>query len=57
VSGRLVVTGTRIPVTVLLAKRIKGRSDVELARAYQISTETVRKALLHIDRTLHPQAA
>lgn len=56
-SGRLVVTGTRIPVTVLLAKRRKGRSDEELSRAYQISPEAVCKALLHIDRPLQQKAA
>jgi uncharacterized protein (DUF433 family) len=56
-SGRLVVTGTRIPVAVLLAKRIKGRSEEDLARSYEISTESVRKALLHIDRTIRPEAA
>lgn len=57
VSGRLVVTGTRIPVAVLLAKRIKGKSEEDLAHAYQLTSEAVRKALLHIDRTIHPQAA
>jgi uncharacterized protein (DUF433 family) len=57
VSGRLVVTGTRIPVAVLLGKRIRGRSDEDLAHAYQISTESVRKALLHIDRPIQPKAA
>jgi uncharacterized protein (DUF433 family) len=57
VSGRLVVTGTRIPVTILLAKRMKGRSEEELACSYEISTDAVRKALLHIDRTIYPKAA
>jgi len=57
VSGRLVVTGTRIPVRVLLGKRNAGSSDGEIARSYRISEDSVRKALLHIERPLHKKAA
>jgi uncharacterized protein (DUF433 family) len=56
-SGRLVVTGTRIPVAVLLGKSLRGRSEEDLASAYGLDKELVRKALLHIDRPIHPKAA
>lgn len=47
------VTGTRIPVRVLLGKRNAGSSDGEIARSYRISEDSVRKVLLHIERPLH----
>lgn len=56
-SGRLVVTGTRIPVKVLLGKRLAGKSAEQIAHAYRISVDSVQKALLHIDRPLHKKAA
>jgi len=57
VSGRLVVTGTRIPVRVLLGKKRAGSSDEEIARSYRISADSVRKALQHIERPIHKKAA
>ncbi len=47
-SGRLVVTGTRIPVSVL-RKRSKKQTVEEIASDYGISPELVKKALAHID--------
>ena len=56
-SGCLVVTGTRIPVTVLWGKFNRGRTEEDLAKSYQISTEAVQKALAHIARPIHKKAA
>jgi uncharacterized protein (DUF433 family) len=47
-SGRLVVTGTRIPVGVLAAYSDAGRSVEQIAELYKLDVETVRKALEHI---------
>ncbi len=49
-SGRLVVTGTRVPVTVLLHKHIAGKTHQEIARSYGLTPEIVEKALNHIER-------
>jgi uncharacterized protein (DUF433 family) len=50
-SGRLVVTGTRIPVRVLLGMKLSAKmSDEEIAKEYRLTKETVQKALLHIER-------
>jgi uncharacterized protein (DUF433 family) len=56
-SGRLVVTGTRVPVQILLGKQLSGKSFEQIALAYRISAETVEKALRHIDRPIHQKAA
>jgi uncharacterized protein (DUF433 family) len=56
-SGRLVVTGTRIPVRVLKSRRDSGDSVEAIAKDYGISAGTVEKALIHFDpktpRTVH----
>jgi uncharacterized protein (DUF433 family) len=57
VSGRLVVTGTRVPVRILLGKKLSGRSLPDIAKSYHLSVETVQKALQHIERPLHQKAA
>ena len=46
-SGRLVVTGTRIPVRVLWHRKRSGESVEHLADDYGLSTDVVRKALGH----------
>jgi uncharacterized protein (DUF433 family) len=57
-SGRLTVTGTRIPVRALLGKKHAGRSMEQIANSYHIGVETVEKALLHIERLpVHNKAA
>ncbi len=48
-SGRLVITGTRIPVSVIKA-RIGKESVSDIAGDYGISVESVKKALMHIDK-------
>jgi uncharacterized protein (DUF433 family) len=48
-SGRLVVTGTRIPVQVLLSRKSSGESIPRLAHDYELSEETINLALSHIE--------
>lgn len=48
-SGRLVVTGTRIPVTVLLGRRRSGAGIEDIARDYGLDSGIVQQALTHID--------
>jgi uncharacterized protein (DUF433 family) len=48
-SGRLVVAGTRIPVSVLLESKRAGETVEGIARDYSLDPETVRKALVHLD--------
>lgn len=47
-SGRLVVTGTRIPVTTLLARKKSGEKASNIAKDYGLDNEAVEKALAHI---------
>ncbi len=54
-SGRLVVTGTRIPVQVILGRKLAGESPQHIAEDYDIGIDAVRKALDHIEGT--PKAA
>lgn len=56
-SGRLVVSGTRVPVRVLLGRRASGESPEALADDYGLPVLSVEKALAHIDTTVHQKAA
>ncbi len=47
-SGRLVVWGTRIPVSVLLESKRSGAKIHEIARDYDLDPDIVEKALTHI---------
>jgi uncharacterized protein (DUF433 family) len=47
-SGRLVVAGTRIPVTVLWGRKHAGITASEIARDYGLDRDVVEKALTHI---------
>jgi uncharacterized protein (DUF433 family) len=47
-SGRLVVTGTRIPVVALAEERQSGSTTAEIARDFGLEPETVEKALMHV---------
>ena len=47
-SGRLVVTGTRIPVTVIWGRKRAGASPEEIAKDYGLDRDIVEKALTHI---------
>lgn len=48
-SGRLVVTGTRIPVSALLGQKRAGAKVADIAADYGLDREIVRQALTHID--------
>lgn len=55
-SGRLVVTGTRVPVRVLLGQKLSGKSPGQIATDYHLSLEIVQKALAHIERPIQKAA-
>jgi uncharacterized protein (DUF433 family) len=48
-SGRLVITGTRIPVTLLWGLKRAGASIKEIAKDYDLDPDKVEKALAHLD--------
>jgi uncharacterized protein (DUF433 family) len=48
-SGRLVVTGTRIPVQILWTRKLSGESIPRLASDYDLGQEAINRALSHID--------
>jgi uncharacterized protein (DUF433 family) len=48
-SGRLVITDTRIPVQTLWGHRRAGAKVEEIAKDYRLDPEAVYKALAHID--------
>ena len=48
-SGRLVVIGTRIPVSTLLARKRAGAKVDEIAAEYGLDRHIVQQALTHID--------
>jgi uncharacterized protein (DUF433 family) len=48
-SGRLVVTGTRIPVSTILARKRSGAKVDEIAADYGLDRHIVQQALTHID--------
>jgi uncharacterized protein (DUF433 family) len=47
-SGRLVITGTRIPATVVAIRKKQGESVVDIARDYGISQQRVTESLRHL---------
>jgi uncharacterized protein (DUF433 family) len=51
-SGRLVLTGTRIPVNMLWGRRLSGESIESIANDYHLDAHQVRQALMHIERNL-----
>jgi uncharacterized protein (DUF433 family) len=55
-SGRLVLTGTRIPVVVLWGRLKAGETIEAIARDYHLAPKQVRQALIHIDKTLEKVA-
>ncbi|MGH9812790.1 MAG: DUF433 domain-containing protein [Candidatus Acidiferrales bacterium] len=48
-SGKLVITGTRIPVLVVLERAHSGEDIPDLARDYQLDQKLIRQALAHIE--------
>ncbi|HTU45860.1 MAG TPA: DUF433 domain-containing protein [Bryobacteraceae bacterium] len=51
-SGRAVVTGTRIPLTLVRGMKKAGRSVEQIAATYRLPVELVTKALLHVEKPL-----
>ena len=51
-SGRLVLSGTRIPVNMLWGRALKGERPEEIADDYRLDVTQVRQALSHIDKAL-----
>jgi uncharacterized protein (DUF433 family) len=47
-SGRLVVTGTRIPVQVVLQRNLAGESVSQIAKDYRLSTSSINQAIDHL---------
>lgn len=47
-SGRLVITGTRIPVNVVLQRNVAGESIPSLAKDYRLPEGSIRQALDHL---------
>jgi uncharacterized protein (DUF433 family) len=48
-SGRLVVIGTRIPVSSILARKRAGAKIDEIAADYGLDSHIIQQALMHID--------
>ena len=51
-SGRLVLSGTRIPVNMIWGRRLEGEKPEAIAEDYRIDVHQVRQALAHIDKAL-----
>jgi uncharacterized protein (DUF433 family) len=47
-SGRLVITGTRIPVQMVVLRKKSGEQIREIAKDYGLTQETIRQALRHL---------
>ncbi|GEM_PF-3431846 len=56
-SGRLVVTGTRIPVSILVGQQKRGKTPEEIAKSYRLSVDAVERAIEHVARPIHTKAA
>jgi uncharacterized protein (DUF433 family) len=49
-AGRLVVTGSRVPVRALLGMKLSGKSPRQIADDYGLELNAVEKALRHIEK-------
>jgi len=49
-SGELVVSGTRIPAQLILARSIAGKTVEQIASSYRLSTDLVQKVLFYFER-------
>jgi uncharacterized protein (DUF433 family) len=47
-SGRLVITGTRVPVQTVLSRKLAGESVPHLSKDYQVPEQTIVDALRHL---------
>lgn len=55
-SGSLVVSGTRIPVGIIMGMKLSGKTTQQIAAIYSLTKEEVQKALIHIDRPVQKVA-
>jgi uncharacterized protein (DUF433 family) len=55
-SGRAVVTGTRIPITLIAGMARRGKTPEEIADNFNIKLDTVNKVLRHIEKPLQKVA-
>jgi uncharacterized protein (DUF433 family) len=51
-SGDLVVSGTRIPATMIYAKKLEGKTAEEIAHSYHLEPELIAKVINHFEREL-----
>lgn len=49
-SGALVVAGTRIPASMIMAKKLSGKSAEQIADSYHLDRDLIRKVIKHLDR-------
>jgi len=47
-SGRLIITGTRIPVQVVLQRNLDGESVSQIAKDYRLPTSSINQAIEHL---------
>lgn len=47
-SGRLVISGTRIPVQVVLQRNLSGETVSAIAKDYRLSTSSINQAIEHL---------
>ncbi len=55
-SGRLVVTGTRIPVSILVGMKLSKKTPEQIANNYGLKVDAVEKALRHVENPLQKVA-
>ena len=55
-SGRAVITGSRIPISLVFGMNKRGKTAADIAKNYNLKTEAVEKALQHIERPLQKVA-
>jgi uncharacterized protein (DUF433 family) len=49
-SGRLVVTGTRIPVSIIAARAAANEPLESIAKSYRLPISSIEKSLVHVDQ-------
>ena len=55
-SGRAVVTGTRIPISLLAGMKNSGKTIEQIAKSYRLHVDVTEKVLRHIERSIQKVA-
>lgn len=55
-SGRAVISGTRIPITLVMGMKKRGKTAADIARNYNLKHEVVEKAIQHLERPIQKVA-